>query len=896
MAITVQMREQVSQLYVALFGRAPDGEGLGYWVGQLDAGKTMVDVANTMYATAPARVLYPSFLTNEEIIGNFYTNVLGRTADAEGLLFWTAKLNAAGATAGSVIAEMINVVANYSGTDPAGLTSQALFNNKVAVAQWYGEQNGNIAGANTVLTAVTSDPASVDAAKTGGAQSGETYTLTTGTDAVVGTSGNDTIVGNDTTFTVFDEIDGGAGTDTFNWTNAAAVTAVPGATTVKNVENIVIKNSAAFAANISSWTGATNVTITAADTSKAVDLTTAAASVSVVGGTNVKVTDGSTAADQVTTVSVNGNLATKAVLTGKAISTVSLSNTAVATDITNAAATGKATLALTLDNVTAGATSVITDTANEYKTINVTASGKASSTKLAGTAATDLTVAGAANLTLDASGLTNLATVTLNGSGNFTSASLNGGTVTAINAAASTGTNTVTMDATKATYVGGSGIDTLKLAAVPTKSVDGGAGAADVLELAAVADLSTVTSTALANAKNFEILGLSGAYGTNADAGKSTLDLSALGTAFTGVQIDSTTAAENLILSNASAATSLTFLAAPAKTTTLNLKTNGATDSLALTVGAATSAAIDLATASDIIAAGQDTVTVVANADTSGGAVQHKVKIALDEAASMTVSGKAGVDFTGSTFTKLATVTSTSEGAIKVALTQTTADSSVTTGAGDDTIVTAAASTKAATVNAGNGNNSVTTGAGNDVITSGSGNDTIDAKGGNNTIVAGDGTNSITVGDGNNTITGGTGVDTINVGSGANNLTLGAGNDVVVFTKASASSAIFTTITSVAAGDVLNFAAVGALANVDGKLGAALTSGVNDYQTFLNAAAGKGAGVVSWFQFGGDTYIVEDVDTGGAFLAGTDHVVKIVGLVDLSNSVIDQTAETLTIA
>ena len=85
MAITTQMRTDVSQLYVALFGRAPDGEGLGYWVSQLDAGKSIVDIANAMYGTAPARTYYPSYLTNQEIVGNFYTNVLGRTADAEGL-------------------------------------------------------------------------------------------------------------------------------------------------------------------------------------------------------------------------------------------------------------------------------------------------------------------------------------------------------------------------------------------------------------------------------------------------------------------------------------------------------------------------------------------------------------------------------------------------------------------------------------------------------------------------------------------------------------------------------------------------------------------------------------------------------------------------------------------
>jgi len=180
MAITVEMRTQVSQLYVALFGRAPDGEGLGYWVNELGTGRSIVDVANTMYATAPARTLYPAYLTNQEIIGNFYTNVLGRTADNEGLNYWTGKLN--GATPGSVIAEMINVVANYSGSDPAGLTSAALFNNKVEVAQWYGETIGDLAGATTILANVTDDPATVEAVMSAGVQNGQTFTLTYNTD------------------------------------------------------------------------------------------------------------------------------------------------------------------------------------------------------------------------------------------------------------------------------------------------------------------------------------------------------------------------------------------------------------------------------------------------------------------------------------------------------------------------------------------------------------------------------------------------------------------------------------------------------------------------------------------------------------------------------------------
>ena len=85
MAITTEMRAQVSQMYVAMFGRAPDGEGLGFWTQKMADGETITQIADQMYATSPARSYYPDFLTNQEIIGRFYVNVLGRTADTEGL-------------------------------------------------------------------------------------------------------------------------------------------------------------------------------------------------------------------------------------------------------------------------------------------------------------------------------------------------------------------------------------------------------------------------------------------------------------------------------------------------------------------------------------------------------------------------------------------------------------------------------------------------------------------------------------------------------------------------------------------------------------------------------------------------------------------------------------------
>lgn len=192
MAVTVEMRTQVEQLYVALFDRAPDAEGLGFWVQQMAAGASMVDVANTMYATEPARKTYPLYLTNEEIVTAFYVNVLGREPDAEGKAYWTAQLN--GSSPGEVIAQLIDVVVNYDGEDPDGQASTALFNNKVAVADYFVKNVGTIAGSDTALNGVTSDPESVgeaiDALGGGAAPTADTQ-LTVRWDNLSGSAGND---------------------------------------------------------------------------------------------------------------------------------------------------------------------------------------------------------------------------------------------------------------------------------------------------------------------------------------------------------------------------------------------------------------------------------------------------------------------------------------------------------------------------------------------------------------------------------------------------------------------------------------------------------------------------------------------------------------------------------
>jgi len=180
MAITSATYTEISQLYVALFGRAPDAEGLGYWAQLRGGGAALSDLANTMFLTEPARLYYPNGLSHREVIASFYLNVLGRPADAEGLDFWSAKLDAAGATVGSVITEMIHVVAGYTGSHPDGLVSQALFNNRVEVAGYWSAHAGGVEGSGAILADVSADPATVEAAKA--AIGSDTFILTTGAD------------------------------------------------------------------------------------------------------------------------------------------------------------------------------------------------------------------------------------------------------------------------------------------------------------------------------------------------------------------------------------------------------------------------------------------------------------------------------------------------------------------------------------------------------------------------------------------------------------------------------------------------------------------------------------------------------------------------------------------
>jgi len=749
MAITVAMRTQVSQLYVSLFGRAPDGAGLGYWVTQLDNGQSLTQLANAMYGVSEARAYYPAFATPEEIVQTFYTNVLGRAkgTDLEGQAFWVAKLKAPGVSVGSVIVDLQFQTANYTGTDPAGVASKALYNNKVSVAQYFGEQNGSVAGATNALTGVTSDVATVATAKTSvdsavSSGSGQPFTLTTGADTPSSTAFNDTynaVIGTSlgatdgTTLNPGDNINGGAGLDTLSLsisgTHAAAVT--DSAFTLNSIETLSISN----------------FETSANDTTLDMSLATGVA-----------------------TVNLNASSATgDTVLTNlKNIVAAQMQNGAGDLNLgyQTAVVSGTAdTQTLLVSGVTGG-----TFTANGVETLAITSSGSARNV-LTG-------------VTNDAS----LKAITVAGSTALTLGTL-GAAVTSLNASGSTGGVTATLSATTTTaVVGSSGNDSFTSGTVlTTGSVNAGDG---IDTLVTTAD-NVVNTSALGlkytGFETFSVLNVAAAASDRAQ------DMSLL----SGITTLNATTQDTTTNTGADTTQNITFSNLAATTNTLNITRlssaeAGAGIELTATVSA-TRASDTLADAMTVnlgsnaagtTAAAASGATIAALGGAAGGVV---LAVSLANEETITINSLGGANFIG-------TLTDTSAKVLNITGAQALTINSLTSGV--MTTLDASAMTANLTINGNSGTtaSTITGGSGNDTLLGSTKADTINGGAGNDSITAGAGADSVSGGDGDDTFTVSTITDFTLALETVNG---GAGNDTLSFTEAATTTLTAANLTGI---------------------------------------------------------------------------------------------------
>lgn len=652
----------------------------------------------------------------------------------------------------------------------------------------------------------------------------------------------------------------------------------------------------------------------------------------------------------IATVNVNGYGSADLGKTGtdlNALTTLSLANSGGAADV----ATSATTLGLTVNNVQHAVG--LDETGATIKNLNVTTSGKDSAFALTAAATEALAVSGDKALDLTGSTLTALKTVTVSGAAGLT-IDASGANVTSVNTTATTGTVTATVDASKATYTGGAGKDNVTLSSTTvSKAVSTGAGddkvtlATGTTSLTANISAGDGTDTLVMAAANaatasgsnvfetfidgFEKLSL----GQVATTANNSIDLSnmddisyvisagtaevktltlTVGTAFTAgdtvsITINGTTYT-TAALADAETATQiaaaidtavgagytvtnagdvLTFTSAAGGTTTVSGLSVTGTGTVT-GVEAETSSQLTLtkmANGGTLELTGAGVGATVTMADATGTADSFNIVTKVDASdLNFGIVSVAGVETINLTATDITPVNTTTGAATISKATLALADSAAktvnVTGESDLSLDLSSALAVTA-VNAGSFTGKLTltaTGSAAMTVTGGSAADTLTASGSGDVLLGGAGNDVLT-------------------GANLTTLTGGAGNDIFMMNKPSNVNS-YSTITDLTAGDVIDLDSANAGTVVFTK-SAVVLAGTAVFQDYANAAVnalGTDSNDAAWFQFDGNTYIVQSGDTtsGNDFVNGTDSIIKITGLVDLSTASYNQTYGTLEIA
>lgn len=482
-------------------------------------------------------------------------------------------------------AQNIGVIALQLGQILAGLEGDATFG--AAAAAW----NQEVTNAYTY----SSNPANTTPVDDAGGN-GSTFTLTTSVDNIVGTAGDDTIIGGSgsaggtSTLGSADVINGGAGTDTFKVTTegAAAVAITPNLKAVEKLFVQALTTAVGTTANLVNATGVKEIW-----NERSTDALTV---------TNVQ---------ELAAVGVKGDIGANAYRVGFKDSLASGVADSVTVALDGAVTTG----GLGFGGMTA---------ANEFETINIAATGTNS-----------------INALQNATGGALAATKTVNvtGAGKVTVTNALAGTVTTVDASANTGGVSFDLSATGAVKAtGGAGNDTFKLgASLTTADVLVGGEGTDIIGVTEGNTLATGLQVT-----GFETLDVGGAGGS-----ANAFDVSKL-SGITTLKVGSATVAANAVtVNNLAKGAGVEINAALGNALNINVKDAGAgspNDSIAVLVKGATA----ITTTGQLALKDIETVTLTADKSTATGNVTHIVSdLTADQALTVKVAnGNAGLTIT----------------------------------------------------------------------------------------------------------------------------------------------------------------------------------------------------------------------------------------------------------
>jgi Ca2+-binding RTX toxin-like protein len=114
----------LAQLYMAAFRRAPETSGYNYWA-QQKAAQGLNAVADTIFSLDIVKAIYPTNLSANQFVTSIYQNVFNRAPDTEGLNYWMQQL--AAKSRGQLVLDMTNVALAV----PDGTDGKDFFQNRV---------------------------------------------------------------------------------------------------------------------------------------------------------------------------------------------------------------------------------------------------------------------------------------------------------------------------------------------------------------------------------------------------------------------------------------------------------------------------------------------------------------------------------------------------------------------------------------------------------------------------------------------------------------------------------------------------------------------------------------------------------------------------------------------
>ena len=90
---TVDKVKSLARLYSAAFDRDPKVGGLNFWAGKLAESDGNLSAIIASFSRAPEFVERYGSLSNPDLIDNIYSQMFGRTPEAEGRAFWIGELD-----------------------------------------------------------------------------------------------------------------------------------------------------------------------------------------------------------------------------------------------------------------------------------------------------------------------------------------------------------------------------------------------------------------------------------------------------------------------------------------------------------------------------------------------------------------------------------------------------------------------------------------------------------------------------------------------------------------------------------------------------------------------------------------------------------------------------------